>query len=153
MSSNETITLESLVNTTRAKKSRKIVGRGPGSGLGKTSGRGQKGAKARSGYKRRYGKEGGGVPLYRRVPVRGFSNARFRKRLDHINLALIEKMFQDGEVVSVKTLREKCLIKGTSHGLKVLAEGTLTKKVTFEKVSFSAGAREKLEAAKILVSA
>ncbi len=136
--------LEALQNTAAVRKRRKLLGRGPGSGKGKTCGRGHKGAGARSGYKVRLGTEGGGVPLHRRVPTRGFSNARFRKALDVINLGLIEVMFKDGEVVSEETLRAKGFIRGKTHGIKVLGHGELKKKVTFEGVAISSGAKKKL---------
>jgi len=138
--------LENLQNTTRPSKRRKLLGRGPGSKSGKTSGRGHKGAGSRSGYKSRRGYLGGTVPLHRRLPTRGFSNVRFACKLDAINLAQIEVSFKDGEVVSLETLRAKGLIKRNSHGVKILADGTLTKKVTFNVEGFSGQAKEKLSA-------
>ncbi len=144
-----TIKLESLTNTTRPFKQRKLVGRGPGSKRGKTSCRGQKGMGARSGYKARHGYVGGGVPLHKRVPTRGFSNARFACKLDVINLGQIEVMYNDGETVSLETLREKGFIKGQCNGIKVLADGKLSKKVSFQVEAFSAGAKEKLKEAGI----
>ncbi len=144
-----TIQLESLSNTSRPKKRRKLLGRGPGSKRGKTSGRGEKGMGARSGYKTRLGYVGGGVPLHKRVPTRGFSNARFACKLDVINLAQIETLYNDGETVSLETLREKGFIKGQSNGIKVLANGTLSKKVSFKVEGFSDGAKEKLKEAGI----
>ncbi len=140
-----TIGLENLANTSRPKKRRKIVGRGPGSKHGKTSCRGHKGSGARSGAKRRLGSEGGGVPLYRRVPTRGFSNGRFRKRLDSINLAQVEELYTDGETLSLETLRAKKFIKGKSYGVKLLGRGDLTKKVTVQVASISEGAKKKLK--------
>lgn len=142
-------TLAELKDTHRPKKKALRVGRGPGSGVGKTCGRGQKGQGARSGYKRRHGQEGGQVPLYRKLPTRGFSNARFRKRLDSVNLGQLEEIFNDGDVVNIDSLRQKGLISGKSHGLKILANGELTKKVTIEADAFSASAKEKLDQAKI----
>lgn len=142
-------TLAELKDSHRPNKKVKRVGRGPGSGLGKTCGRGQKGQGARSGYKRRHGNEGGQVPLYRKLPTRGFSNARFRKRLDAINLGQIEEMYNDGETVNIETLRQHGYINGNSHGLKVLGNGELTKKVTIEADAFSTGAKAKLDQAKI----
>lgn len=146
-----TIKLEYLQNVSRPKKRRKLLGRGPGSGLGKTSGRGHKGMGSRSGCKSRLGKEGGGVPLYRRVPTRGFSNAQFATRLDVINLDQIDAIYKDGETVSLESLREKRYLKGTSHGIKVLGNGSLSKKVLFQVEKISDGARKKLKEAGIAV--
>lgn len=146
-----TVKLEALKNVKRGSKRRKIVGRGPGSKRGKTSCRGEKGMGARSGYKTRQGYEGGGVPLHRRLPTRGFSNAQFARRLDVINLELIEQIYQDGETVSLETLRQKGYIKGRSHGIKVLGNGTLSKKVIFQVEALSEGAKEKLKQAGISI--
>ncbi len=137
--------LESLENSSRPYKRRIIVGRGPGSRRGKTSCRGQKGMGARSGYQTRQGYEGGGVPLFKRLPTRGFSNERFRRRLDVINLDQIEKLFQEGETVSLETLREKNFLKGSSHGIKVLGNGNLTKKVNLQVEAVSESAKDKLK--------
>lgn len=139
--SGEILTLESLSNSSRMRQRRKVVGRGPGSGHGKTSCRGAKGMGARSGYKRRYGKEGGGVPLHKRTPTRGFTRGMHLTRKDVINFSEIEKIYNDGEVVSLETLREKNFVKGISHGVKVLAKGVLTKKVTFDVDAFSAASK------------
>lgn len=139
------IKLEQLSNSTRPYKRRKLLGRGPGSGSGKTSGRGVKGAGSRSGYRVRAGKEGGGVPLFRRVPTRGFSNARFAKKLDCINLDKIDALYKEGEVVSLETLIEKGCFSARSHGVKVLGKGSLTKKLNFQVESFSASAKKKLQ--------
>jgi large subunit ribosomal protein L15 len=106
---------------------------------------------ARSGYQTRQGYEGGGVPLFKRLPTRGFTRGRFLKRLDLINLEQIDQIYQDGEVVSIETLREKKYLKGNSHGLKVLGKGTLNKKVTFQIESISESARDKLKKAGITV--
>jgi large subunit ribosomal protein L15 len=143
------IDLGKLKDTHRERKACKRVGRGPGSGLGKTCGRGEKGAGSRSGYRRRYGYEGGQFPLYRKLPCRGFNNARFRKELDVVNLGQIEAMYEDGEVVNAQTLADRGFISGPTHGIKVLGEGTLTKKVTIEVAAVSESAREKLQQAKI----
>ncbi len=139
------IKLENLQNTARPGKRRKLLGRGPGSGLGKTSGRGHKGMGARSGYKTRQGYVGGGVPLHRRLPTRGFSNARFTFRYDVINLGQLDSIYEDGEEVSLETLRKKGYLKGASKGVKVLAHGELTKKVTFKVEALSSSAKEKLK--------
>ncbi len=139
------IRLDQLSNATRPRKKRKTVGRGIGSGVGKTCGRGVKGAGARSGYKRRHGTEGGGVALYRRLPTRGFTNRRFQTKLDFINLSEIEKLYNDGETVSVDTLREKGFLKGPSYGVKVLGNGKLTKRLKFEVEAFSEKAKREIE--------
>lgn len=145
------IRLETLRDTSRPFRRRKIVGRGPGSKRGKTCGRGIKGMGSRSGYKIRAGKEGGGVPLFRRIPVRGFTRGRFLKKPDVINLDMIDTLFKDHEVVSLESLTEKGFIRGPSHGIKVLSKGSITKKVTFDGVTFSQAAKEKLSQAGINV--
>lgn len=143
------ISLDKLKNTTRPAKARKRVGRGLGSKLGKTSGRGEKGAGARAGYKRRHGKEGGNMPLYMKLPVRGFSNARFRRAFDVINIEQLNEIYEDGEVVNLETLRERGFISGPTHGIKLLGSGELTKKLKIQVHAISDGAREKLTRAKI----
>lgn len=140
-----TVKLESLSNSSRPRKRPKVVGRGTGSKHGKTSCRGQKGMGARSGVKKRHGYIGGGVPLHKRVPTRGFSNARFACKYDVINLGQIDSIYQDGETVSLETLREKGFIKGHSNGIKVLAAGTLTKKVNFQVEALSEATEQKLK--------
>jgi large subunit ribosomal protein L15 len=143
------ISLDKLKNTTRPAKIRKRVGRGLGSKLGKTCGRGEKGAGARAGYKRRWGKEGGNMPLFMKLPIRGFNNARFRRAYDVVNLEQLNEIFDDGETVSVKTLRERGFISGPTHGVKLLGKGELTKKLHIRLQALSDGAREKLTHAKI----
>lgn len=143
------ITLSTLKNSTRLKKRSKRVGRGCGSGLGKTCGRGEKGAGSRSGYKRRLGYEGGQFRTFMKIPQRGFNQTRFRKPLDVVNLAQIEAMYEDGEVVNLWTLSDKGFISGPSYGLKILGNGLLTKNVTIEAHELSNSAREKLNSAKI----
>lgn len=143
------ISLSTLKNTTRMYKRTKRVGRGAGSGLGKTCGRGEKGAGARAGYKRRFGYEGGQFRTFMKIPQRGFSQVRFRKAFDFVNLDQIESMFDDGEVVNLVSLAERGFLSGSSYGLKVLGNGELKKKVSIEAHAFSASAREKLSAAKI----
>lgn len=138
------LTLSSLKNSSRKYKRCKLLGRGTGSKHGKTSCRGQKGMGARSGYQVRAGCEGGGVPLHKRMPKRGFSNAKFACKFDVINLGQIDLLYKDKEVVSVDSLREKGFIKGKSNGLKVLSHGKLTKKVKFQEVLFSKRAKELL---------
>ena len=123
----------------------KRKGRGHGSGNGKTGGRGHKGQKARSGGKVRTGFEGGQMPLVRRVPKRGFNNV-FAKPLTAVNLAQLNK-FEDGAVVDAAALIEAGIIDACPYGLKVLANGTLTKKVTVKAAAFSESAKEKIEQA------
>lgn len=141
--------LSTLKNTTRPRTAPKRVGRGLGSGLGKTSGRGEKGAGSRSGYKRRYGYEGGQFRTFMKMPQRGFSNARFRKAYDSINLGQLQFMYEDGEVVNLETLCHRGYLSGTSWGLKILGNGELTRKVTIEAHAYSDSAREKLQQANI----
>ncbi|GAB4185924.1 MAG: 50S ribosomal protein L15 [Simkaniaceae bacterium] len=146
------ITLSSLKNTTREKQSRKRVGRGTGSKKGKTSCRGHKGDKSRSGYKRRHGKEGGQLPLYQKLPTRGFLRERFREHTYSINLERIESLFEDGETVNYQTLREKRMVprkEKIQGGIKILGNGELTKKVVIEANAFSKAAIRKLEEKKI----
>ena len=125
-------------------KTRKRIGRGPGSGLGGTSTRGHKGAKSRSGYKRKIGFEGGQMPLYRRIPKRGFT-CRNSKTIVGINLDVLER-FEDGATVSVDTLIEAGIVKNPRDGVKILGNGELTKKLTVQANAFSAKAAEKIEA-------
>jgi large subunit ribosomal protein L15 len=117
------------------------VGRGPGSGLGKTSGRGEKGQKSRSGFSQKPGFEGGQMPLHRRVPKRGFSNARFRKEYSLVNLARLDG-FEAGTIVSPEVLLERGLIRKLRDGVKVLAKGALTKALTVRAHKFSAKAQQ-----------
>lgn len=147
-----TFSLNNLQNESRPFVKRRRVGRGQGSGLGKTSGRGQKGAGARSGYKRRLGYEGGQMRMFMKLPIRGFSNARFRRALHAVNLQDIEATYQDGEAVTIESLAERGFIRGRTYGVKLLAKGVLTKKVTIEVDGVSRGARDKLEQAKIQVT-
>ncbi|MBA3238488.1 MAG: 50S ribosomal protein L15 [Parachlamydiaceae bacterium] len=142
------ISLSTLKNTTRAYKRMKRVGRGAGSGLGKTCGRGEKGAGSRAGYKRRLGYEGGQFRTFMKIPQRGFNQARFRKPFDAVNLDQIESMFEEGEIVNLVSLAERGFLSGSSYGLKVLGNGELKKKVSIEAHAFSASAREKLSAGK-----
>ena len=143
------ITLGTLKNTTRYRKKCKRVGRGPGSGLGKTCGRGEKGAGARSGYKRRFGYEGGQFRNFMKIPIRGFNNANFRTEYDVVNLAQISSLYEDGEVVNIKTMKERGFFNGTKKGLKVLGNGEISKKVTIEADAYSKTALDKLQKAKI----
>ena len=120
-------------------------GRGPGSGNGKTDGKGHKGQNARSGGGVRPGFEGGQLPLYRKLPKRGFKN-RFAVNYAIVNLSALNN-FEDGEVVNLEKLMEAGVVKKPLDGLKVLGNGELTKKLTVEAKVFSASAKEKIEAA------
>ncbi len=140
------ISLSQLKNHSRPKKKVQRVGRGPGSKRGKTSCRGVKGDKARSGYKTRLGQEGGQLPLFRKMPIRGFSHARFRKEVLSINLGLIDEVYKDGETVNYESLRSHGLApRNIPGGIKILGQGELKKKVTIEAHRFSKSAKEKLE--------
>ena len=125
-------------------KTRKRIGRGTGSGLGGTSTRGHKGAKSRSGYSKKIGFEGGQMPLYRRIPKRGFK-CRNSKEIVGINVSALER-FEDGATVSVETMIECGLVTNPRDGVKILGNGELTKKLTVQANAFSAGAVEKIEA-------
>ena len=127
-------------STTAAKR----LGRGVGSGLGKTSGKGHKGAKARSGGGKRPGFEGGQMPLYRRVPKKGFTNI-FRLEYAEVNVGQLE-VFNDGVVVNAELLKAAGIIKKTMDGVKILGNGELTKKLTVEAAKFTESAKEKIEA-------
>jgi len=129
-----------------AKRPRKRVGRGPGSGNGKTAGRGHKGQKSRSGYSRRYGFEGGQMPLVRRIPKRGFTNI-FRVEFQVVNLRDLERVFADGDTVSPEEMIEKGLVRAGKRLVKVLADGELSKKLTVRAHKFSASARVGIEKA------
>ena len=123
---------------------KKIVGRGPGSGLGKTSGRGQKGQNARSGGGVSPVFEGGQLPLYRRLPKRGFSNHDFKTVYAVINLSDLN-VFNDGDVVTPALLKERGIVKKQLNGIKVLGNGTLEKKLTIQAHRFSSSALRKIE--------
>ena len=123
---------------------RKVVGRGIGSGTGKTAGKGQKGQKARTGGKIRRGFEGGQTPLYRRIPKRGFNNY-FAKEYAIINVSDLE-VFDNDATVDSKALIKKGLINKELDGVKVLGNGTLTKKLTVVATKFSKSAEEKIQA-------
>jgi large subunit ribosomal protein L15 len=129
-----------------AKKARKRIGRGPGSGTGKTAGKGHKGQKSRSGYSRRYGFEGGQMPLVRRIPKRGFYNV-FRVEYQVVNLRDLERVFADGDTVSVETLVDKGLVRGGKRLVKVLGDGELKKKLTVQVHKYSASAKVGIEKA------
>ena len=135
--------LQKNIGATHAKKR---VGRGSGSGLGKTSGRGQKGQKARSGGSINPVFEGGQLPLYSRIPKRGFTNAKFKTVYAVINLADLN-VFEDGTVVTPALLKETGLVKNQLDGIKVLGNGNLEKKLTIQANKFSASALEKIKEA------
>ena len=120
-------------------------GRGPGSGNGKTAGKGHKGQNARSGGGVRPGFEGGQLPLYRKLPKRGFNNYRFGKKYATVNVQSLNK-FNDGEVVDVAALLASGIINKAYDGVKILGEGEITKKLTVKAAVFSANAKEKIEA-------
>lgn len=138
--------LSDVKKATKAHKARKRVGRGMGSGLGKTSGRGHKGAGSRSGYSRKLTHEGGQMPLFRRLPKIGFSNARFATPVTIVNVGQLDR-FDAGTEVDVEALRRAGLVKGRLHRLKILGKGTLETQLTVRAHAFSASAREKIEAA------
>ena len=119
-------------------------GRGPGSGNGKTAGKGHKGQNARSGGGVRPGFEGGQLPLYRKLPKRGFNN-KFAKQYVVVNVAALN-VFEDGAVVDLDALLNSGIVRKTLDGVKVLGEGELTKKLTVKAAVFSASAKEKIEA-------
>ncbi len=130
-----------------ANKAKKRVGRGPGSGHGKTSTRGNKGQKSRSGYSHMRGFEGGQMPLHRRLPKRGFTNI-FKKEWNEVNLDVLDKSFQAGEFVTPELLVERRVIrKLAKDGVVILARGQLTKALKVAAHRFSNGAKEKISAA------
>jgi len=129
------------------RKSRKRVGRGPGSGKGKTCGRGHKGQQSRSGGGTRVGFEGGQMPLYRRLPKRGFTNARFKVTFSIVNVAQLDKTFQDGDTVDAEAIRASHLVNAKTGPIKVLGGGELNKKLSVSVQGFSESARLKIEAA------
>ena len=136
--------LNTLKPAAGATKARKRIGRGPGSGIGKTAGRGENGQNSRSGGGVRIGFEGGQTPLFRRLPKRGFSNARFKKVYAVINLDDLNK-FEDGAEVTPEILKNMGLVKKQLDGIKVLADGTLEKKLTVKAQKFSKAAKEAIE--------
>ncbi|MBI1345054.1 50S ribosomal protein L15 [bacterium] len=126
---------------------RKRVGRGIGSGHGKTSGRGHKGASSRSGYRRHFGRTGGQMPLMRRIAKRGFNNRQFQVVIAEVNLAAIEAAFEAGTLITPALLAEKGLAKGRFELVKILGNGDLTKAFTVTAHRFSASAEQKITAA------
>lgn len=136
-----------LENLPRSKetKASKRVGRGPGSGMGKTATRGENGQKSRSGASIPAWFQGGQTPLSKRLPNRGFNNKQFETKYATINLSDLEKFFNDGDVVTPEVLKEKKIIKKQLSGIKVLASGEITKKLTVKAHRFSARAVTKIE--------
>jgi large subunit ribosomal protein L15 len=125
---------------------KKRLGRGPGSGLGKTAGRGNKGQKSRSGYSGKVGFEGGQMPLHRRLPKRGFTNI-FKKEWIEVSLSSIDKHFETGDEVTPQLLHDRGLIKKAKHDVVVLGTGELTKALRIAAHRFTKSAREKIERA------
>ena len=138
--------LSNLTSTPGSRHRRKRVGRGCGSGMGKTSTRGHKGQNARKGHKQKLGFEGGQMPLVRRLPKRGFSNARFNAKALGVNLADLEKKFEAGAEITVESLAKAGFSDNKRPKVKILGSGELTKKFTV-KVPCSAAAKAKIEAA------
>lgn len=139
--------LHSLRAPRGANQKRKRVGRGEGSGLGKTSGSGNKGQLARTGKgKPRRGFEGGQLPMYRRMPKRGFTN-KFAKVWFEVNIATLCDRFGDGAVVDMAALKTMGVLKGQHDGIRVLGTGDMTRKLVVHAAHFTASAREKIEAA------
>lgn len=139
--------LHDLKPAEKANKNRKRRGRGGSSGLGTTSGRGNKGQKARSGGGVRPGFEGGQMPLTRRLPKRGFNNSRFAKTVEIVNLTDIDNKYTEGEDVNKDSLVEKGLIKGNKDFIKILGEGDISKKLTFNVDKVSGSAEKKIKEA------
>jgi len=135
--------LNNLKPAKGAIRDKKRVGRGPGSGLGKTSGRGEKGQKSRSGFAHKVGFEGGQMPLHRRVPKRGFNNYRFRKEYATVNVEKLE-VFEAGTIVTPEVLLKRGIVKKLGDGVKILGDGEFTKALTVRAHKFSAKAQERI---------
>jgi len=125
---------------------KKRLGRGPGSGLGKTSGRGEKGQKSRSGYSMKIGFEGGQMPLHRRLPKRGFTNI-FKKKWIEVSLAALEKAFAENDEVTPEIMHHRGIIKKAKHDIVVLGNGEVSKSLKISAHRFTKSAREKIEKA------
>jgi large subunit ribosomal protein L15 len=125
---------------------KKRLGRGPGTGLGKTSGRGEKGQKSRSGYSMKIGFEGGQMPLHRRLPKRGFTNI-FKKKWIEVSLAALEKSFADNDEVTPELMHHRGIIKKAKHDIVVLGNGEVSKSLKVSAHRFTRSAREKIEKA------
>ena len=139
--------LDQITAAAGAHQRRKRVGRGESSGHGRQSGRGNKGCQARAGGGTRPLHEGGQMPIFRRLPKRGFNNYEFRTEYRVVNLGRLEAEFSDGQKVDPQTLRDKGLVYGSALLIKVLGKGTLSKKLTVEAHAFSASAKEAIEKA------
>lgn len=140
------ISLNSIRPAKGSTHKKKRVGRGPGSGTGKTAGRGEKGQKSRSGYSSKIGFEGGQMPLHRRLPKRGFTNI-FKKRWLEVGLAALERSFEANEEVTPDVLHERGIIKKAKHDVVVLGNGELSKPLRISAHRFTRSAREKIEKA------
>ena len=140
------ISLNSLRPAKGSTHKKKRVGRGPGSGLGKTAGRGEKGQKSRSGYSRKIGFEGGQMPLHRRLPKRGFTNI-FKKKWLEVSLAALDKNFNADEEITPELLHSKGIIKKAKHDVVVLGNGEISKPLRISAHRFTKSAREKIEKA------
>src|SRR4028119_355082 len=140
------LSLNNLKKPEGSTHKKKRVGRGPGSGLGKTAGRGHKGQKSRSGYSAKIGFEGGQMPLHRRLPKRGFTNI-FKKQWIEISLAKLEEHFAAGEEITPEILHERGLIKKAKHDLVILGTGDISKALKISAHRFTKTAREKIEKA------
>ena len=138
--------LHELSPAAGSKKEVKRIGRGAGSGQGKTAGKGHKGQKARAGRGMRPGFEGGQMPLQRRVPKRGFVNI-FGKEFSIVNVSALDQSFEDGAVVDIDALIEKGLVKKVLDGVKILGNGEISKKLTVQVNAYSEAAKQKIEAA------
>jgi len=141
-----TISLNSLRPAKGSTHKKKRVGRGPGSGLGKTAGRGEKGQKSRSGYSRKVGFEGGQMPLHRRLPKRGFTNI-FKKQWLEVSLGALDRHFTADEEVNPEVLHTRGLIKKAKHDVVVLGNGEVSKPLRISAHRFTKSAREKIEKA------
>lgn len=139
--------LHTLSPNPGAKKRRKRLGAGESSGKGKTSGKGHKGQKARSGGSIRPGFEGGQMPLFRRLPKRGFNNAAFKTVFGIVNLDALDRCFEDGVTVNEAVLRDRGLVRGPIDAVKILGRGEITKKIALEIDHITPAAREKIEKA------
>ena len=140
------ISLNSLRPAKGSTHKKKRVGRGPGSGLGKTAGRGEKGQKSRSGYSAKIGFEGGQMPLHRRLPKRGFTNI-FKKRWLEVSLGALDRGFEANEQVTPELLHDRGIIKKAKHDVVVLGNGELSKPLQISAHRFTKSAREKIEKA------
>ncbi len=137
--------LHELSPVAGSKKDARRIGRGHGSGWGKTAGKGHKGQKARAGHGMRPGFEGGQMPLQRRLPKRGFNNI-FAKKIVTVNVGTLEKKFENGAVVDIQALVDAGIVKNSFDGVKILSNGTLTKNLTVKATAFSESAKAKIEA-------